>query len=203
MRNPKTTLLAAASGLALFAAIALPANATPSFAPSNAPSSGLLELVRGGGGGGGHMGGGGGGGAHFGGMGGSGARFAAIGGNGGMGMHSAPHMGNSFAHMSGSHGGRIDRGGDFNNHIARSGNFNGNVGRHERFANKWNGNWNGNRHDHDHHPGHFNRFYAYPNFYGGYYAYNDYGYGSCNWLYRRAVTTNSSYWWNRYYACAG
>ena len=54
-----------------------------------------------------------------------------------------------------------------------------------------------------HHHGHFNRFYAYPYFYGGYYAYNDYGYGSCNWLYRRAVTTNSSYCWNRYYACAG
>ena len=65
------------------------------------------------------------------------------------------------------------------------------------------GNWNGNRHDHDHHHGHFNRFYAYPYFYGGYYAYSGDGYGSCNWLYRRAVTTNSAYWWNRYYACAG
>ena len=197
MRNPKTTLLAAASSLALFAAIALPASAAPGFASPDGPSTGLLELVRGGGGGG-HMGGGGGGGAHFGGMGGSGARFAAIGGNGGMGMHSTAHMGNSFAHMSGSHGGRIARGGDFNNHIARSGNFNGNVGRHERFAN----NWNGNGHGHGHHH-YYNRFYAYPYFYGGYYAYNDYGYGSCNWLYRRAVTTNSSYWWNRYYACAG
>lgn len=92
MRYSKTTLLAAASSLALFAAMALPANATPSFTPSSASSTGLLELVRGGGGGGGgHMGGGGGGGgAHFGGMGGNGARFAAIGGNGGMGMHSAP-----------------------------------------------------------------------------------------------------------------
>ncbi|MGH6748166.1 MAG: hypothetical protein ACRECI_02440, partial [Methyloceanibacter sp.] len=167
MRYPKTTLIAAASSLALFAAIALPANATPSFAPSNAPSSGLLELVRGGGGGG-HMGGGGGGGPHFGNMG-SGARFAAIGGNGGMGMHSTPHMGNSFAHMSGGHGARIARGGDFNDHVARSGNFN--AGRHERFANNGNWNWNGNRHDHDHHH-HFNRFYAYPYFYGGYYAYN-------------------------------
>lgn len=200
MRYPKTTLIAAASSLALFAAIALPANATPSFAPSNAPSSGLLELVRGGGGGGGHGGGGGGGGPHFGNMG-SGARFAAIGGNGGMGMHSAPHMGNSFAHMSGGHGARIARGGDFNDHVARGGNFNGNVGRHERFANNGNWNWNGNRHDHDHHH-HFNRFYAYPYFYGDYYAYGG-DYGSCNYLYRRAVTTNSAYWWNRYYACAG
>lgn len=196
MRNPKTTLLAAASGLALFAAIALPANAAPGFASSDAPSTGLLELVKGGGGGGGHGGGGGGwsggggggmGGGHFGG---GGARFAAIGGGGGMGMHGVPHGGNSFAHIGGGNGG----------HIARGGNFNGDVGRHERFANNWNGNWNGNRHDHDHHH-HFNRFYAYPYFYGGYYAYNDYGYGSCAWLYRRAVATNSPYWWSRYNAC--
>ena len=48
----------------------------------------------------------------------------------------------------------------------------------------------------------YSRYYAYPFFYdGGYYAYG--GYGSCNYLYRRAVATNSAYWWNRYYACAG
>ncbi|HLO23541.1 MAG TPA: hypothetical protein VK193_08985 [Methyloceanibacter sp.] len=92
-------------------------------------------------------------------------------------------------------------GGGNNAHIARGNNFNGNAGRHERFANNWNGNWNGNHHDHDHHHGHFNRFYAYPYFYGDYYAYNGYGYGGCGYLYRRAIATNSPYWWNRYYAC--
>ncbi len=59
-------------------------------------------------------------------------------------------------------------------------------------------NWNGNHH---HHP-YYNRYYAYPFSYGGYYAYSGY-YGSCGWLYRRAVATNNPYWWNRYYACAG
>ena len=29
-----------------------------------------------------------------------------------------------------------------------------------------------------------------------------YGYGGCSWLYNQAVHTGSSYWWNRYYACA-
>ena len=194
MRYPKTTLLAAASGLALLASLALPANATPSLAPSST-SSGDLILVKGGGGGGGggggHMGGGGGGGgAHFGAIGGGGGMGGGRvgGGGGGMAMHGVPHGGNSFAHMGGGN----------NAHIARGNNFNGNVGRQERFAN----NWNGNRHDHDRH-GHFNRFYAYPFFYGDYYAYNNDGYGSCNWFYRRAVTSNSPYWWNRYYACAG
>jgi hypothetical protein len=33
------------------------------------------------------------------------------------------------------------------------------------------------------------------------YYYNDYGYGGCGWLYRRAVATGSPYWWNRYRAC--
>ena len=109
-----------------------------------------------------------------------------------MGRHGVPQGGNSFAHMGGGNGGRMARGGDFN----------GNAGRHEHFANNWNGNWNGNRHNDHHHHGHFNRFYAYPYFYGGdYYAYG--GYGSCNYLYRRAIATNSPYWWNRYYACVG
>ncbi len=182
MRYAKTTLIAAASSLGLLASLALPASATPSFTPASNPSAGGLTLVKSGGGGGG-----GGGGGH--GVG----NFAAIGGGhpgmgGGMGMRGVPH-GNSFSHMGGGH----------NEHIARGGDFDG--GRHGRMANNWNGNWNGNWHgDHHHHHGHFNRFYAYPFFYGGYYAY-DYGYGGCGWLYRRALATNSPYWWNRYYAC--
>lgn len=193
MRNPQTTLLGAASGLALFVAIVLPANAMPSFAPSGAPSTGLRELVKSGGGGGG-------GGAHFGAIGGGGGMGGGrVGGS--MGMHSAPHMGNSFAHISGGNGGHIARA-DVG-HIARGGDFNGGFGRHARsFANNWNGNnWNGNWNANHHHH-HFNRFYAYPFFYGDYYAYSG-DYGSCNYLYRRAVRSNSAYWWNRYYACIG
>jgi hypothetical protein len=107
------------------------------------------------------------------------------GGGGGGGGHGGAHMGGNNAH------------------VARGGNFNGNVGRHEHFANNWNGNWNGNWHGHGHHHRYYyNRFYAYPYFYGGYYPYNGY-YGSCGWLYRRAVATGSRYWWNRYYACVG
>ncbi len=206
MRYAKTTLIAAASGLALLGSLALPAGAMPSFAPTNA-SSGHLILVKGGGGHGGGYGGGGG--AHFAGAGGEhfsggSGRFASIGGGGGMGMRGAPH-GDAFAHMGGGHNARIARGGDFDG------------GRDGRMANNWNGNWSGARHgrmasnwdgnrhgDHHHRHGHFNRFYVYPFFYGNgdYYAYGD-DYGSCAWLYRRAVRTNSQYWWNRYYACVG
>ena len=60
-----------------------------------------------------------------------------------------------------------------------------------------------------------NRRYAYNNYN---YPYRRYGYrrfgwglplvtagyaGGCGWLYRRAVSTGSSYWWNRYNACTG
>ena len=60
-----------------------------------------------------------------------------------------------------------------------------------------------------------NRRYAYNH---NNYPYRRYGYrrfgwglpyvtagyaGGCGWLYRRAVSTGSSYWWNRYNACTG
>ena len=33
-------------------------------------------------------------------------------------------------------------------------------------------------------------------------AYSDYGYADgCYWLRRKALSTGSRYWWNRYYAC--
>jgi hypothetical protein len=59
-----------------------------------------------------------------------------------------------------------------------------------------------------------NRRYAYKNNYDyPYRRYRRFGWGlpyvtagyagSCGWLYRRAVSTGSSYWWNRYNACAG
>ena len=60
-----------------------------------------------------------------------------------------------------------------------------------------------------------NRRYAY---YNNNYPYRRYGHrrfgwglpyvtagyaGGCGWLYRRAVSTGSSYWWNRYNVCVG
>jgi hypothetical protein len=36
---------------------------------------------------------------------------------------------------------------------------------------------------------------------GGYYD-DGYSYGGCGWLYRRAVSTGSAYWWHRYEECA-
>ena len=79
----------------------------------------------------------------------------------------------------------------------------------------WNGGhnaWHGNMHGHDHnhfvHDHHFhdhfhnNVFIAGIGWWPGYYGYG-YGYGGCGWLYRQAVYSGSSYWWNRYYACTG
>ena len=68
----------------------------------------------------------------------------------------------------------------------------------------WGGNnWHGHDHDHFvHDHDHFrNRFIAVGGWWPGYYGYG-YGYGGCSWLYDQAVYTGSSYWWNRYYACA-
>jgi hypothetical protein len=49
------------------------------------------------------------------------------------------------------------------------------------------------------HKGH-RKFRGYA-FYGAPYVYGYGDYGSCGWLYRRAITTGSPYWWDRYYAC--
>lgn len=55
------------------------------------------------------------------------------------------------------------------------------------------------RGNHGHGHGHGRRFFAGP------YGYYDYGYsdGTCAYEYNRAVTTGSSYWWNRYEDCTG
>lgn len=42
-------------------------------------------------------------------------------------------------------------------------------------------------------------FYA-PYGYYSYYGFNT-GFDECRWLRQRALTTRSSYWWDRYYAC--
>ena len=56
----------------------------------------------------------------------------------------------------------------------------------------------------DRYAGRYYRRYSYYSYYAWYpyYSYGGYA-GGCDWLYRNAVTIGSSYWWNRYYACAG
>ncbi len=76
-------------------------------------------------------------------------------------------------------------------------------------GNKWAGRgWKGGKHSGNWGRHHKRRFYGYPYLYaapfaaGAYYYGSDYGYGgNCDWLYDRAVTTNSSYWWSRYNEC--
>lgn len=59
------------------------------------------------------------------------------------------------------------------------------------------GNWNKNYYSNDHGKyGHYRRGYPW---YGVY----AYGGGGCGWLYSRAITTGSAYWWDRYYQCTG
>ena len=58
--------------------------------------------------------------------------------------------------------------------------------------------------DHHKHYGSYGKYRRYG--YSGWYGLPciSYGYGSgCGWLYRNAVNTGSSYWWNRYYECIG
>jgi hypothetical protein len=35
----------------------------------------------------------------------------------------------------------------------------------------------------------------------GFWFYDGYYYGDCDWLRRRAIVTGSRYWWRRYYLC--
>src|SRR5262249_32287367 len=165
--------------------------------PLSKSTTGMVQLVKGGGcawggggsfsGGGGLMGGGGGGGHMMGGGGGPSGHFASVG---------AGHM----DRMGGDHFSSGAWGGCRSAHIARGGDFNGPSARHGRIAsNNWNVKWNGNWDHHHHH--HFNNRFFYtsgPFFYGDYYAY---GYGNCAWLRRQAIITGSPYWWNRYQNC--
>ena len=89
-------------------------------------------------------------------------------------------------------------------------NFSGNPGWSGR---NWAGrNWSGNKWagrgwkgGHWKHAGkwrrhHRNRFFYAAPFVAGAYYYGS-SYGDCDWLYDRAVTTGSSYWWSRYNEC--
>jgi hypothetical protein len=59
------------------------------------------------------------------------------------------------------------------------------------------------------HRGHFGRgvrfypgFYGYAPYYDSYYYDDYYAYSDdCGWLRRKALRTNSRYWWRRYHAC--
>ncbi len=51
----------------------------------------------------------------------------------------------------------------------------------------------------NHHYGHYRRYGYYPWYGLPLYSYG----GGCDDLYRRAVATNSAYWWDRYWACSG
>lgn len=134
------------------------------------------------------------------------------GGGGGGGFHGGGGFkggGGSF----GSGGMRGNPGRSFSGPRSYSGprNFNRAPGNFNRGAK---GNWRpvrpgpgqnygrpGHNHGHHHHHHRRHRYVGVPYFYD--YGYYDgyYGGDDCGWLYRRAVSTNSPYWWNRYRAC--
>jgi len=198
MRVRITAVAALAGSLFLAPVMMGQANATvPDLKGVLGTTDGDVTLVRHGGGG--HGGGGmrgGGGGRHFGGMGGGGRHFSG----------------------GGRHGGHFARGGGSRHYASRSwgggGRHVGHVGgRHYAWhdgSGKRHGSHDGRDHDNRRfaHNRHFhnrfdNRFVAVGvGWWPGYYSYG-YGYGGCGWLYRQALYTGSSYWWNRYYACTG
>ena len=51
----------------------------------------------------------------------------------------------------------------------------------------------------NHHHGYYRRYGYYPWYGLPLYSYG----GGCDYLYRRAVATNSAYWWDRYSRCSG
>lgn len=86
------------------------------------------------------------------------------------------------------------RAGNFSN-SNRSGRW---AGNNNWSGGKWSGKHSGNWRHHRRHFRGYPYFYAAPFVAGAYY----YGsYGNCDWLYDRAVTTGSSYWWSRYNEC--
>ena len=154
-------------------------------------------------------------GGHGGGMGGGGGRSFSGGGGGISARSFSAGSVRSFngggmsrgisVHRGVGDGVAINRGGNFNRGVAinRGGDFNRGINRGPRHAENWNGgnwkgDWKGGHHRHNR-----NRFV----FFGSPYYYDDYAYGSsgygCSWLYRQAVRTGSSYWWNRYEDCIG
>lgn len=189
------TRLMTASSLAggfLMVMLQAPAQALPA-AKTDAVNSSTVTLVGnrgpGGGGGGGFKMGGGGGGFKMGGGGGA-PRFSQGGGGG-----------SRFSQGGGGTPRFSQRGGNRPQ-------FSQNGGGVPRFANRGDGGrkaWQGRKlagdfnHHNKGHRGH-RKFRGFA-FYGAPYVYAYSAYGSCDWLYRRAIATGSPYWWNRYYAC--
>jgi hypothetical protein len=57
----------------------------------------------------------------------------------------------------------------------------------------------GRRHNHAHIRRHGRHYGWGPGI--GFYFYDGYYYGDCEWLHRRAIVTGSRYWWYRYRRC--
>jgi hypothetical protein len=100
------------------------------------------------------------------------------------------------AGRGGGHGGHGHSGGHMSFKSGGGhGHGHGGKGHSQHYAHG--GNWNKNYYSHHH--GKYGRYRrGYP-WYGVY----AYGGGGCGWLYSRAITTGSAYWWDRYYQCTG
>ena len=120
-------------------------------------------------------------------------------GNKGGGGHGGGHGhgGGGGKHHGGGGGGKHHGDGGGRHYGYKGG------GRHYAYKGRDHDDHDGQRHDHDGHKryGHYGKYRHY-----GWYGlpYISYGYGGgCGWLYRNAINTGSSYWWNRYYECIG
>ena len=114
------------------------------------------------------------------------------GGHGGGGHHAGGGgggHGGGGRHMSGAYkGGSAYKGG---------GSYKGGGKSGKHYAHG--GNWNGKHNSHNKGKYSHYRRYGYPWYGLPAYAYG----GGCGWLYRRAIETDSAYWWNRYNQCTG
>jgi hypothetical protein len=170
-----------------------PAQATPLPILKSDPSLDIVTLVGKRGGGGAMRGGGGGGRSAMRGGGGGGYKGAYRGGGGYKGGYRGG--GGRYAYKGGGYKGGYRGGGG--RYAYKGGGYKGGYrGGGGRYAYK----------GRDH--GYYNRYrhYGYGRYrrYGYGLPYISYGYGGgCNWLYRNAIATGSSYWWNRYYQCVG
>ncbi|MBS0240866.1 MAG: hypothetical protein JSS20_01730 [Proteobacteria bacterium] len=213
LMNLKMSAIASAAAAVLFVSpvLAAPFNPAPA-APSS--SDGLLTFVaQHGGGGGGHGGGGGGhgggGGGHMGGGGGGGHSGGARmgGGGGGHGFSGGGHGGGGHAYRgsrSFSGGGHSSHGAGMHYTAPRMGHRSSEHRHVQRAAGA--GHRGGGRPAFVHRRGDHDRGFirSHGRRYGwgpGFWFYDGFYWGDCNWLYRRAIETGSDYWWDRYQQC--
>ena len=182
MRTKLTLATALAGALLATCLVSGSAQATSLPVLKGDATPGIVTLVgKGGGHGGGHGGGRGGG---WGGGGGGGGH-AMRGGGGGGGYKGAYRGGGGGRHVYGGGGGGKYYGKGGGKHYAYKGRDHDYGDHHKRYGSY----------------GKYRRYGSY-----GWYGlpYISYGYGGgCDWLYRNALATGSSYWWNRYYECIG